>query len=45
MGSVLHMQETKTALRILAGRSQGMRLLGREQGADGKAVLKWILQK
>jgi hypothetical protein len=44
-GSVLRMQETRTTLRILAGRSQGLRPLRREQGVDGKAVLKWTLQK
>lgn len=40
MGCVLHMQETRMALRILPRRSEEMRLLAKEEGVDGKAVLK-----
>jgi hypothetical protein len=37
--------EIRGIYRVLVGKPEGMRLLPKDQGADGRLILRWIFKK
>ena len=41
-GDVARMEQSRNAYRVLVGKPEGKRPLGRQRDVDGRIILKWI---
>jgi hypothetical protein len=44
-GHVARMREKRGEYRVLVGKPEGKRPLGRRRGRDGRRMLRWIFRK
>ena len=44
-GHAAHMGEDRGVLRVLVGKPEGKRPLGRDQNVNGRIILRWIFRK